>query len=98
MEYIGYNRGLYDALCAKGKEIGWAIRKSTVSGGLTRSEEMEEESTAEMERTDADQSAAPMSSDEESQSPNEELNVVTESEDLEQTVPKGSRPNKKAQT
>jgi len=106
---------LYDALCAKGKEIGWTIRKSagqsgnrldnqeigwtirksTVSGGLTRTEKMEEELTAEMERTYVDQSAVPMSSDEESQSPNEEPNVVRESEDLEQMVVKGLVPTRK---
>jgi len=56
---------------------------------------MEEELTAEMERTYVDQSAVPMSSDEESQSPNEEPNVVRESEDLEQMVVKGLVPTRK---
>jgi hypothetical protein len=46
---------LYDALYAKGKEIGWTTtRKATVSGGLTSIEEKEEESAADMEPTHTD--------------------------------------------
>jgi hypothetical protein len=96
MEYIGYDRALYNALCSKGEEIGWTTRDITTSQALTNSEGVKGEPAINMEQFDTDQSAAPMLSDEDSDRLEEESKIMIGPEDLKQMMTKESPPSKNA--